>query len=72
MSVRFHVTSKKVARVFMTGPTDKDGGADKKSAGQKDQIGENLKRVYDDIIDEEVPERFKILLRQLKEQGGDK
>ncbi|WP_162798182.1 NepR family anti-sigma factor [Sulfitobacter sp. JL08] len=56
----------------MTGPTDKDGGADKKSAGQKDQIGENLKRVYDDIIDEEVPERFKILLRQLKEQGGDK
>lgn len=56
----------------MTGPNDKDKGADRTGARQKDQIGENLKRVYDDIIDEEVPERFELLLRQLRAQDGDK
>jgi hypothetical protein len=56
----------------MTGPKDKDSGGDGNGARRKDEIGENLKRVYDDIIEEEVPERFKVLLQQLREQGGDK
>ena len=33
-----------------------------------DQIDENLKRVYDDVIREDVPDRFKVLLQQLKDK----
>ena len=54
----------------MTGPTDKDGGADKKSAGQKDQIGENLKRVYDETLIEPLPEKLAELLERLRKQEG--
>ncbi|WP_368660784.1 NepR family anti-sigma factor [Paracoccus sp. (in: a-proteobacteria)] len=32
------------------------------------QIDENLKRVYDQDVNEQVPDRFLDLLRQLKEQ----
>jgi len=32
----------------------------------KDQIDSNLKRIYDDITKEEVPERFRLLLEQLR------
>ncbi len=32
----------------------------------KDQIDTNLKRIYDDITKEEVPERFRLLLDQLR------
>lgn len=37
------------------------------------QIDENLKRVYQDKVEEELPDRFKLLLQQLKQQdsGGD-
>ena len=34
------------------------------------QIDENLKRVYDDRIERDVPDRFKALIAQLKEQTG--
>lgn len=34
----------------------------------KDQIDENLKRVYQDMVKEEVPDRFKQLLAQLKDK----
>ncbi len=39
-----------------------------KAAGSriKDQIDANLKRIYDDITKEEVPERFRLLLEQLR------
>lgn len=30
------------------------------------EIDQNLKRVYDEALKEEVPDRFKILLEQLK------
>ncbi len=33
-----------------------------------EQIDENLKRVYDDVLKEQVPDRFKALLAQLKDK----
>lgn len=36
----------------------------------RDQIDENLKRVYDDALKEEVPDRFKQLLEQLRQKDG--
>ncbi|MCA0919017.1 NepR family anti-sigma factor [Pseudooceanicola nanhaiensis] len=33
------------------------------------QIDENLKRVYQAKVDEELPDRFKLLLAQLKQQS---
>lgn len=33
------------------------------------QIDENLKRVYQDKLEEDLPDRFKQLLDQLKKQG---
>jgi len=35
-----------------------------------DAIDENLKRVYDDMLNQEVPDRFKDLLAQLKAQDA--
>jgi hemerythrin-like domain-containing protein len=32
------------------------------------EIDQNLKRVYDDTLKEDVPDRFKKLLEQLKQQ----
>jgi hypothetical protein len=34
------------------------------------QIDENLKRVYQQKLEEELPDRFKSLIEQLKNQGG--
>lgn len=33
-----------------------------------DAIDRNLKRVYDDMIEDDMPDRFAELLRKLKEQ----
>lgn len=40
----------------------------------REQIDENLKRVYENVQDEEVPDRFQDLLAQLmqKDQRGGK
>ena len=42
----------------------------------KRQIEQNLKRVYDDVVREDVPDRFMSLLAQLREKdvrtGGKK
>ena len=40
--------------------------------GIKTQIDENLKRVYQEALDEEVPDRFKQLLEQLREKESGK
>ena len=37
----------------------------KKSTAQR-QIDENLKRVYDDVLNEEVPDKFLDLIARLK------
>ena len=36
------------------------------------QIDENLKRVYDEALEEEVPQRFKDLLAQLRQKEAKK
>ncbi|GHA44115.1 hypothetical protein GCM10008927_06110 [Amylibacter ulvae] len=38
----------------------------------KKQIDENLRRVYQDKVEEELPDRFKELLEQLKKQEQSK
>nr|WP_323005478.1 NepR family anti-sigma factor [Pseudorhodobacter sp.] len=42
-------------------------------ANLRQQIDENLKRVYQDALSEDVPDRFKALLDQLrqKEKSGE-
>lgn len=45
------------------------GNEDEKS-GLERQIEENLRRVYQQSIEEDVPDRFKDLLSKLKAQDG--
>lgn len=47
-------------------------GQDKDEPRLRAQIDENLKRVYDEALDAEVPERFKALLAQLREKEARK
>jgi hypothetical protein len=46
-------------------------GQDKKSS-LKEQIDENLRRVYQDALNEEVPDRLKQLLEQLRAKEAGK
>jgi hypothetical protein len=41
-------------------------------AGLQQQIDENLKRVYEEALGQEVPDRFKQLLAQLREKDTKK
>ncbi|SFR39658.1 NepR family anti-sigma factor [Litoreibacter janthinus] len=43
--------------------------SDEKKIPGAQQIDENLKRVYEEVVNEELPDRFKELLAQLK--SGD-
>ena len=43
---------------------------DQPNGHMKRQIEQNLKRVYDDAVREEVPDRFKLLLAQLREKDS--
>lgn len=45
---------------------------DDKQAAIARQIDENLRRVYQQAVEEQVPDRFTDLLRQLKEQDSRK
>ena len=47
---------------------DKDEDAPKRQA-IREQIDENLKRVYAAALNEELPDRFRDLLAQLKAKG---
>lgn len=38
-------------------------------AALEKQIDENLKRVYEEDTKKDIPDRFRILLEQLREQG---
>jgi len=44
----------------------------KDTSGLKAQIDENLKRVYQEVLREEVPDKFKDLLEQLRKKEGGK
>ncbi len=39
---------------------------------RRDMIDENIRRVYEDLLEDEVPDRFKKLLDQLREQDAQK
>ena len=45
---------------------------DSPKAKLKAQIDENLKRIYDEALKEEVPDRFKLLLGQLRQKTNPK
>lgn len=34
------------------------------------QIDENLRRVFQEQVEEELPDRFRVLLDRLRQQGG--
>lgn len=46
--------------------------ADPKKSRVTEQIDENLKRVYEDLLKEQVPDRFKELLARLKDKENSK
>ncbi|MFN3846016.1 MAG: NepR family anti-sigma factor [Paracoccaceae bacterium] len=46
--------------------------ADNQKSSLRKDIDENLKRVYEDALKEEVPDRFKLLLEQLKAKEAQK
>jgi hypothetical protein len=43
---------------------------DKSKAQLKQHIDQNLKRVYDDALNEELPDRFKQLLERLRQKDA--
>lgn len=47
-------------------------GKPKRSRREKDrsQIDENLRRVYEDMVEDDIPDRFVELLRKLRDQGN--
>lgn len=47
-------------------------GHDKNEPRLSAQIDENLKRVYKEALEEDVPERFKELLARLREKEAKK
>ncbi|MCD1627596.1 hypothetical protein K7H22_16450 [Seohaeicola saemankumensis] len=49
-----------------SGMTQDDQRPERKGLGLKRQIDENLKRVYQDALEEDVPDRFKELLERLR------
>ncbi len=57
-----------------TGKSDEGQSGSKTSQAQpkRDQIDESLRRVYDDMLDDNVPDRFEDLLRRLREQDSQK
>lgn len=46
-----------------------DMAQDDRKTRLDEQIDENLRKVYQKTLEEEVPERFHDLLRKLREQG---
>lgn len=43
--------------------------ADDKGKGRAAQIDENLKRVYEEFANQELPQKFKDLIEQLRSKG---
>lgn len=50
----------------------KSSGTDENKPTVERQIDENLRRVYQQMVDESVPDKFMQLLQQLKEQDREK
>lgn len=45
---------------------------ERKRAALEKQIDENLRRVYEEDAQKDIPDRFRLLLEQLREQGQTK
>lgn len=54
------------------GKTADCSGNPQQVTAKKDQIDESLKRVYNDMLEDDVPDRFEDLLRKLREQDAQK
>ncbi|AMY71736.1 NepR family anti-sigma factor [Frigidibacter mobilis] len=50
----------------------KSSGSDDSKPTVERQIDENLRRVYQQMVEEAVPDKFMQLLQQLKEQDREK
>jgi hypothetical protein len=63
------VGTERTSGVYMTEPSRE--GKPKRSQRDKDkhQIDENLRRVYEDMVDDDIPDRFAELLRKLRGEG---
>ncbi|WP_233495482.1 NepR family anti-sigma factor [Rhodosalinus halophilus] len=53
-------------------PSDDKTDSPRDESDPDSLIDANLRRVYDDLVEDEVPERFRSLLEQLRRQEGDK
>lgn len=40
-------------------------------SGEGDRIGSELRRIYEDVANEPLPDRFRDLLDRLKQESGD-
>lgn len=65
---------KTVADGIGSGSTLRSGAAAKADLGVNSEIGRKLKRYYDDLLSDQVPDRFADLLSQLEkaESSGKK
>lgn len=47
-------------------------GPDVRADNLREQIDENLRRVYDEALEREIPQRFKDLLEELRRKAAGK
>jgi hypothetical protein len=52
----------------MTEPSREGKPRRSKRDKDKHQIDANLRRVYEDMVDDDIPDRFLLLLRKLRDQ----
>ena len=56
----------------MTDPSaERKPGRSERKKG-KHQIDENLRRVYEDMVDDDIPDRFVELLQKLRGEGDER
>lgn len=48
----------------------KPKGRTERAERDRSLIDENLRKVYEDTLSQELPDRFRLLLDQLRERGG--
>ena len=56
----------------MTKPSAERNSKRSRREKGKHQVDENLRRVYEEMVDDDIPDRFVELLRKLREEGGDR
>lgn len=56
--------------VFMAKPSPEGKSTGKGRRRDTHPVDENLRRVYEDMVDDHIPDRFADLLRKLREREG--